>query len=57
MHKIIFNYHNAQHQAKRMPLYRDAALASNVVYAMLYLHSKGLITINNVLNITEVNCG
>lgn len=56
MQKIIFNYQNQQRQAKRMSLYRNTAVTASIVYAMLYLHQVGLITLNNVLSITEVLC-
>ena len=54
MAKIVFNYENDKQQPKRMVIFKDAAFAQDILYAMLYLHAAKVVKLNNVLNVLEV---
>lgn len=57
MAKIVFNYENSKKQHKRVEIYKDAAFATDILYAFLYLHTIKVVNLCNILNISEVICG
>ena len=53
MHKIIINYTDSE-AAKRLVLNRDLPYSEEVLAAVLYLHAARVVTLNNILPVTEV---
>jgi|BioPla2DNA2_1021312.scaffolds.fasta_scaffold240531_1 hypothetical protein len=52
--KIIINYKTIKNEDKRLELYRDTELTEQILFSLMYLHSKGMITLNNALPIKEI---
>ena len=54
MQKIIFNYKTINDEERRLELYRDTQITEEAIYSLLYLHSQGLIHLDNALPILEL---
>lgn len=54
MEKIIFNYTTLNNEEKRLDIFRDTPITKEIIYSLLYLHSRGLIKLHNALPIMEV---
>ena len=52
MRKIIVNY-TSNNKAKRLVVDRDLPFGKEMLYALLFLHTARVITLDNVLSIRE----
>lgn len=57
MRKIIINYTTLKGKDVRMELYRDTDITREIIYSILYLHTRGLVHLENALPILEVYDG
>lgn len=55
MEKIIINYINPDNENRRMELYKNTEITKEIIFSLMYLHSVGLIKMENALPVLEDN--